>query len=293
MTSSTDHRPFKQVDVFTDRPYHGNPVAVVLDARDLVTAQMQAIARWTNLSETTFVLPPTQAGADYRLRIFTPTLELPFAGHPTLGTAHALLESGRVTATGGRLVQQCERGLVSLRIEADTRRLFFRLPEPALAALDTRDAVELARALRVDATLVHGGTPRRIDVGASWITVELPSAEQVLAVEPDMAAIDALSRRLGPSTGVTIFGAQPAGGLARYEVRSFAPAGGAPEDPVCGSGNGCVAAWLRASGRGMPYLARQGRAVGRDGYIAVEFPEPSVIEIGGAAVTCIDGTITL
>lgn len=280
-------RRFKQVDVFTEVPFLGNPVAVVFDADDLSTNQMQAIARWTNLSETTFVLSPTMKAADYLLRIFTPNAELPFAGHPTLGSLHAAREVGQVDRSRTELVQQCGAGLVRLSVEQGRNRQWLTLPTPKLEPLGASHRALLDQALQ--AATGSGGAPAYlIDVGPVWLTVQLDSAAAVLALRPDQSAIAALSRDLG-LTGVTIFGDDPEspGGV---EVRAFAPAHGVDEDPVCGSGNGCVAAYRRLLGHRMDYAARQGRAIGRNGTIAVRY-RGDAIEIGGAAVTCVDGTM--
>lgn len=278
-------RPFMQVDVFTDRPYRGNPVAVVLDASGLADDEMLAIARWTNLSETTFVLPADAAGADYRLRIFTPARELPFAGHPTLGSAYAVVAAGLARPTQDRLVQQCSAGLIPLRFDESAGRVWLRLPAAKSTPLREDQRLRLSAALGIDCA----ADTCAVDVGPVWITVRAASAATVLAMQPDQAGVAALSRELGV-TGVTVFGEQ-ADGPARYEVRSFAPAANVPEDPVCGSGNGCVAATLSRAGDRRPYLARQGRAIGRDGFVAVDFTDGG-IEIGGSAVICIRGEIT-
>jgi PhzF family phenazine biosynthesis protein len=270
--------PFKQVDVFTGKPFFGNPVAVVIGADGLETAQMQRIAAWTNLSETTFLLKPTQAGADYRLRIFTPRQEMPFAGHPTVGSAHAALESGFVKALNGKLRQECGAGVLELSLEE--RRIFVRAPVPKVSPA----AVPLFGNFRA----------LRVDVGPVWLVVDLGDAASVDELAPDMAAISGLSDALHAS-GVTVFGRT---GIRDepIHVRSFAPAHGIPEDPVCGSGNISVAAFLRETGMltefGSSYTARQGMQVGRDGRVAVRVT-PDAIEIGGEAVTCVDGTIRL
>lgn len=289
-------RRFKQVDVFTRVPYAGNPVAVVLDAEGLDTARMQAIARWTNLSETTFVLPPEDGGADYRLRIFTPGAELPFAGHPTLGSAHALLEWARSPgddaarwrplAERTSLRQACGAGVIPLEVERPGARLWLGMPPAAMRVLGADERDRLADALGGNAVPCDGATA--VDVGPIWIVTELADAAQVLALEPDLARLAALSRELGV-TGVTVFG-RHAHGECAYEVRSFAPAHGVPEDPVCGSGNGSVAHWLRARGRDADYHASQGGAIGRDGRIAVRYVDGRP-HIGGECVTCVDGTI--
>ncbi len=312
---------FKQVDVFTRIPFLGNPVAVVLDAEGLDSAAMQRIANWTNLSETTFVLPATEAGADYRVRIFTPGSELPFAGHPTIGTAHALLEAGKVVARDGRLVQQCEVGLVRLRVtgvqpggdrwgeaaggngrgpaagagpgaSGGKSIIAFDLPPPSSIVLDDDQIDELQSILGKD--LVRHARPRLIDVGARWIVAQLADAAAVLSARPDR---DRMVRhdRDARATGVVIFGALGAGQTARVEVRAFAPSCGVDEDPVCGSGNGCMAVFLRETGQaaafGSTFIASQGQAVGRAGRIHLGI-EPDRITVGGEAVTCIDGTLT-
>jgi PhzF family phenazine biosynthesis protein len=270
--------PFKQVDVFTDRPFFGNPVAVVIGADRLETAQMQRIAAWTNLSETTFLLNPTQAGADYRLRIFTPRQEMPFAGHPTVGSAHAALESSFVKASNGKLRQECGAGVLELSLEE--RRIYVRAPVPKISPA----AVPLFGNFRA----------LRVDVGPVWLVVDLGDAASVDELAPDMAAISELSDALHAS-GISVFGRT---GIRDepIHVRSFAPAHGIPEDPVCGSGNISVAAFLRETGMltefGSSYTARQGMQVGRDGRVAVRVT-PDAIEIGGEAVTCVDGTIRL
>ncbi len=274
--------PFLTVDVFTDRPFLGNPVAVVMDADGLSPEAMQRIARWTNLSETTFVLQPDAPSADYRLRIFTPDRELPFAGHPTLGSARAVLATGRVAPRSGRLVQQCGAGLVPLRVGSDGR-LFFEAPPARVTPVGGDDLRALA-----DALGLADAPPRleAIDIGPVWLTGELADAGRLLAMRPDMAALEALSRRLH-ATGVTL---HARGGPADVVVRSFAPAAGVPEDPVCGSGNACVALQRRDGGRRHDYVAAQGEAIGRAGRIAVAYRDDA-IEVGGHAVVCVEGTL--
>jgi PhzF family phenazine biosynthesis protein len=280
--------PFQQVDVFTAVPFKGNPVAVVLDGTRLTTEDAQAIARWTNLSETTFVCPPTHPDADYRLRIFTPRRELPFAGHPTIGSAHAMLRHGAKPRTSGRLVQECGMGLVSLQIDDD--RLFLALPTPA-----HREPTRAERAQAADALGIPGNDvlcASIVDVGPVWFTLQLASGQAVVALEPDMAKLSALEP-IG-ITGITVFGLY-SGGAPTLEVRSFAPAHGIPEDPVCGSGNGCVAAVIRRHGvlRAPHYVAAQGRCVGRDGRVDVRFADDGTIWLGGHAVTCVEGALTV
>lgn len=269
---------FSQVDVFTHELTFGNPVAVVHDAASLTDEQMAAFARWTNLSETTFLLPPTDPAADYRLRIFTLYGELPFAGHPTLGSARAWLSAGGVPAHSGRLVQECAAGLVRIRDRAG--RLAFAAPPllrggPVAEADIERvaSALGLARADVLDA--------RWADNGPGWVALLLASAEAVLAVEP---------RGLTGSDKVGIVGAYPAGEPAAFEVRAFFPPG---EDPVTGSLNAAVAQWLIGSGRAPDsYLASQGTRLGRRGRIHIDRVDDE-IWVGGDTVVGISGTVAL
>lgn len=269
--------PFKQVDVFTGKPFFGNPVAVVIGAEKLSGEEMQRIAGWTNLSETTFLLPPTVPGASYRLRIFTPRQELPFAGHPTIGSAHAALESGYAKAVGGTLKQECGAGVLDLAIEDG--RIFVTAPQPKLREVTTS---------------LFKGRAIRVDVGPVWVVVDLGTADKVDGLVPDMPAIEKLSGEFD-ATGVTVFG-RTGSASAPIHVRSFAPAHGVPEDPVCGSGNISVGAYLRQMGLlkefGSAYIARQGMQVGRDGKVQVRVTADA-IQIGGEAVTCVDGTIRM
>lgn len=278
--------PFKQIDVFTSVPFKGNPVAVVLEGDGLSTEQMQGIANWTNLSETTFVCTPTNPSADYRLRIFTPKSELPFAGHPTIGSAHAVLESGRKPRTPGRLVQECGRGLIALKV--DGSRIFLQLPVPKIEAIAPTHLAELAEALGVPENGVRIGAA--VNVGITWLTLQLADAETVRTLQPDQARIRELSRG---AAGVTVFGLTSAGAGQDLELRSFAPAEGVPEDPVCGSGNGCVAVLVRQERllTKAIYTAAQGHCVGRDGRIEVRYEADGAIWLGGHSVTCIDGTL--
>ena len=286
-------RSYKVVDVFTRQPFQGNPVAVVLQAQGLDSAAMQRIAHWTNLSETTFVLPPTAPGADYQLRIFTPRSELPFAGHPTLGSAHAVLEAGVATARDGRLVQQCGVGLVTLRVQGqgDTQQLAFQVPPATLRPLAADDVQQLQQIL--GAPLQAGVAPAIVDVGAVWVVAQLPDAAALLALQPDFARSAQFEQRLGV-TGVTLFARRTDGDCA-LEVRSFAPSCGVNEDPVCGSGNASVALFLRERGLlaqvGSRYVAAQGQCVARNGRVVVDATADTVT-LGGACVTCIDGVLT-
>jgi PhzF family phenazine biosynthesis protein len=275
-------RRFAQVDVFTDQPYQGNPVAVVLDADGLTDEDMLRFANWTNLSETTFVLPPVSPGADYLVRIFTTAQELPFAGHPTLGTCHAWLGAGGTPAKDDIIVQECGAGLVRLR--RDGSRLAFATP-PLLrsGSVDESTIGEAARALGLDRTAIAGA--QWADNGPGWIAVRLASAEAVLAVS--MPAQTELN--------IGLVGAYPAGGPADFEVRAFFPgAGGMFEDPVTGSLNGALAQWLLGSGQATgPYVASQGTALGRAGRVHISQDADGAIWVGGGTVTCITGTVNL
>ena len=287
MKDSRTFVPFKQVDVFTAVPYKGNPVAVILDGNSLSRGQMQSIARWTNLSETTFVLSPKNDNADYQLLIFTPTGELPFAGHPTIGSAWAMLERGLEHKSHGRLVQECAKGLINLRVVGKT--LFFALPEPVFIASEEAQVAAVAAALGLPAGAVLLSSV--VDVGAVWLTMQLRSAEEVIALTPDMSSLAKMTR--ADQTGVCVFGLYRKGSSPAVEVRAFAPAAGVPEDPVCGSGNGCVAAMIRRHGvlHVSQYVASEGRCLGRDGRVEVEYEDPGTMWLGGKAVTCVDGSI--
>ncbi|MDE2089970.1 MAG: PhzF family phenazine biosynthesis protein [Gammaproteobacteria bacterium] len=284
---------FKQVDVFTARPFMGNPVAVVLGAEDMDPSEMQRIAAWTNLSETTFVLPPTSRAADYRLRIFTPVQELAFAGHPTIGSAHAVLESGGVDPAASRFAQECAAGVLPLSVEGHgaQRRIFVQVPEHKIRPADS--ALQQQAGAVLDSAIV--AAPLLIDVGPVWIVADLGTAAAVEALHPDAASIAKLSRALG-AVGITVFGRNSGDGPA-LRVRSFAPAQGVFEDPVCGSGNACVAAFLMESNMldsvGNPYSVSQGTELGRDGRVYVRVGQDRRIEIGGPAVTCVDGYLSV
>jgi PhzF family phenazine biosynthesis protein len=275
---------FQQVDVFSSQPLKGNPVAVVIGADGLSDAQMADFANWTNLSETTFLLRPTQPGADYRLRIFTPQSELPFAGHPTLGSCHAWLAAGGVPR-GDEVVQECGVGLV--RIRRDDGRLAFAAPP-----LRRAGPVEPALLARIAAGL--GLAPERItasnwvDNGPGWVAVMLGSRAEVLALRPDYPALSGL--QLGV---VAPWDAARDGAEAQFEVRAFCSDLGVPEDPVTGSLNAGLAQWMIGSGLAPAfYVASQGTALGREGRVYVE-QRGGEIWVGGEAVTCIEGRVTL
>jgi PhzF family phenazine biosynthesis protein len=295
---------FKQVDVFTSVPFKGNPLAVVFDADDLDSEQMQAIARWTNLSETTFLCKPTDPAADYRVRIFTPGRELPFAGHPTLGTAHALLESGYRPRQEGRLIQQCGVGLVELvalgtaqpsAASHDVAWAFAAPPARITPLPDTKYAA-LAAALRTDA-IDFSAPPCGVDNGAPWLVVRLASADACLALEPDPHALADIAHAVG-THGLAVYGPHPASGPATFEVRCLMAGGtfGIGEDPVTGSANAALACLLSAQQRrpGERYTVRQGTVLGRAGDVTVHYDDAAgKIWIGGASVTVVDGTFRL
>jgi len=282
----TNIRPFKQVDVFTSTAFNGNPLAVILDAKDLSTEQMQAIARWTNLSETTFVLPATDPTADYRVRIFTPDLELPFAGHPTLGTAHALLEAGLTAKQPKQLIQQCEVGLVKIRMEEDGA-LAFASPS---ATLTPFSSPRLAHALGCD-QLASQQPVMIADMGIRWLLVPMQSVEAVLSVKPDAVEFAHLLQQANIN-GVMPFG--PLENMANgYEVRGLLiEQGSLTEDPVTGSANACLARYFQSLGREQNYQAHQGTAIQRAGRLHITYHGDDVW-VGGQTVTILDGTIRL
>lgn len=274
-------RAFKQVDVFTSVPLLGNPVAVVLEASGMNDAEMQAFANWTNLSETTFVLPPTDNGADYAVRIFTPRNELVFAGHPTLGTAHAVIEAGIAAPKDGKIVQQCKLGLIEVRV-GDTG---LSLKMPPNKVTPAPDPAALAAALKI--TNFGKGAPQVVDVGPHWVIAELDTVEAVETLTPDLPALAAYDSA-HHTTGITLFAVVSESEII---VRTFAPLDGIAEDPVCGSGNGALAAYRLHTGAikdGDRYLASQGQQVGRDGKVHIRI-DGADIHVGGNCVTCIDG----
>jgi PhzF family phenazine biosynthesis protein len=275
-------RPYRVVDVFSHFRYHGNPVAVVHDAAGIDDAAMQRFANWTNLSETTFLLPPNDPSADYRVRIFTPTLELPFAGHPTLGTCHAWLEAGGVGRDPEVVIQECAAGLVRIRRGTDGGLAFAEPPLIRSGAVE-EDVLErvcaqlgIARDAVVDA---QWG-----DNGPGWVVVLLASAEAALAIDPGPVDLD-----------IGVVGPYPAGAESAYEVRAFFPLNGSTvEDPVTGSLNASVAGWLIRTGRvEPPYLATQGARLGRSGRIHVSRDDAGTIWIGGQSVTCVRGEVDI
>ena len=282
MPTVANEYPFSQVDVFAPGPKAGNPVAVVHDAEGLSTEQMQSFANWTNLSETTFLQKPTHPEADYKLRIFTPASELPFAGHPTLGSAHAWLDMGGRPRQDGMLVQECEAGLVKIRrTDAD---LAFAAP-PLVRSGPVEPAVldQAIASLGIDATQVLGSN--WVDNGPGWIGIRLESVEHVLELQPDFALMNQLC--------VGVIGSYTEAGPADYEVRAFVPGFSVPEDPVTGSLNAGFAQWLLSEGVvDGDYTVQQGTALGRGGLVTVTV-EDEGIWIGGTSRTVVSGRVSL
>jgi PhzF family phenazine biosynthesis protein len=275
------HR-FAQVDVFTDVPLLGNPLAVVLDAQGLSEAQMQRFARWTNLSETTFVLAPTHPEADYRVRIFTPHRELPFAGHPTLGSCHAWLEAGAQPRDALQIVQQCDAGLI--RIRRSDKLLSFAAPPCTRTGpleLDYLERIVAALSLSPEDVLDH----QWVDNGPGWCALRLASAQGVLDLRPDWAALEGV--KLG------VVGPHPQGHEAQFEVRAFIGPPAGYEDPVTGSLNASLGQWLIAAGVApRSYIASQGTSLARSGRVTIQEIQGQVW-VGGGCISCVRGNLTL
>ncbi len=274
-------RPYQVVDVFTTTPYMGNPVAVVLAGGGLTTEQMQQFAHWTNLSETTFVLAPEHPEADYRVRIFTPVSELPFAGHPTLGTCQAWLEGSRHPAGDARIVQECAAGLVPIQRTAG--RLAFAAPPLVRSGpVDEEELAHVAATVNIDPAAIVAA--QWADNGPGWVAILLESAEAVLAVRPGLVDHE-----------VGLVGPYPAGAPEAFELRAFFLKDGATvEDPVTGSLNASVAQWLVGTGRATaPYVARQGAALGRAGRIHISAEPDGQIWVGGGTITCVRGEVAI
>ncbi|HJV61322.1 MAG TPA: PhzF family phenazine biosynthesis protein [Albitalea sp.] len=273
---------FTQVDVFTDTALRGNPLAVVHAAEALGEGQMQDFARWTNLSETTFLLPPTSPQADYRVRIFTPGGELPFAGHPTLGSCHAWLERGGVPKTAGRVAQECGVGLVPIRL--DGARAAFAAPPSRREPIEPGLLASVLSALGLSPAQVRSA--QWLDNGPRWLALLVDDAATVLALEPDHAALKGLAK-------VGVVGAHPAGAECRFEVRAFAAPIGITEDPVTGSLNASLAQWLIGDGLAPErYVAAQGTRLQRAGRVHLE-RDGDTVWVGGHSVSCIRGTLEL
>ncbi len=275
-------RPFAQVDVFTTGPGLGNPLAVVLDATGLTTDEMRRFARWTNLSETTFVLPPDDPAADYRVRIFTPDDELPFAGHPTLGTCHAWLEAGGQPARDGVVIQQCGAGLVEIRQRPDGQ-LAFAAP-PLIRSGEVEEALIARIAASIGLAREDILDAQWVDNGPGWVGVLLRDAQAVLDVQPGDVFLD-----LG------LLGLYPSGSEVALELRALYPQNGyVVEDPVTGSLNASAAGWLLATGRLVaPYTASQGAAIGRAGRISITQDVAGTVWTGGRTVTVVQGTVSI
>ncbi len=301
-------RPFKQVDVFTDRPYFGNPLAVVLDGSGLDDAAMQRFAQWTNLSETTFVLPPEDPAADYQVRIFTPGGELPFAGHPTLGTCHAWLQAGGQPKRSEYIVQQSRIGLVQVR--RDGERLAFAAPPLKRSAPSPVVLAQIAAALNLKAQQITAA--QLLDNGPVWLGLLLDKADTVLQIEPDHLALKNIGIKVGvvgpclaPPAPALITrsnresrafagAAAVADAAPDFEVRAFAAPLGINEDPVTGSLNASLAQWLIAEGHAPEsYLATQGACLGRNGQVFITRDQVGQVWVGGESVTCIEGSVTL
>lgn len=287
-------RRFMQLDVFSDRAMRGNPLAVVIDAHDIGDDAMQAFARWTNLSETTFLLPPTTPQADYRVRIFTPRQELPFAGHPSVGSAYAAIEAGRVDPDKSALVQECAAGLLPVRVDGRGagRIIHVQAPVARIAAVAPDDRKALAAALDTE---LAADAIAAVNNGPLWLVCDLEEASIVRALAPKMDGIARLCERLS-AVGVCVFGSQHVGDIA-MAVRAFCPADGIPEDPVTGSANAAIMARLAATGDpryGLHYRASQGREVGRDGVVDMQRDSATgAISVGGACALTIQGTLML
>jgi len=281
-------RRFEQVDVFGARPYAGNPLAVVVDGEGITDAQMQELARWTNLSETAFLLPPTTPEADYRLRIFTLASELSFAGHPTLGSCHAWLRAGGQPQQGREIVQQGAAGLVRLR-RSEGMLAFAAPPLIGSGPLEEEHVAALCRVLRIERRDVVAA--QRVDNGPGWVGLLLRDPAAVLAVEPPPARDPALGQ-----FDVGLVALYPAGAECAIEVRAlFSDERGlVREDPVTGSLNASLAQWLLASGRlTAPYVASQGTRLGRVGRPRIEQDSDGTVWVGGTTFTCISGRIEL
>ncbi len=307
-------RNFKQVDVFTPTPYLGNPLAVVLDGSGLDDEAMQRFARWTNLSETTFLLAPTQPGADYRVRIFTPGGELPFAGHPTLGTCHSWLQAGGQPRDAGFIVQECKVGLVKIRRETGTQRLAFAAPALKRSAPSPALLAQVAGAMGLAPQQIRAA--QLLDNGPVWLGLLLDTPETVLQLTPDHKTLARLDAKVGVAAlyptdaapaligranrEARAFSASAATSTASrdftpdMEVRGFVAPVGIDEDPVTGSLNASLAQWLIAEGHApAKYVASQGVCLGRAGQIHIEQDAAGHVWVGGESVTCVDGQVTL
>jgi PhzF family phenazine biosynthesis protein len=309
-------RAFKQVDVFGAMPYMGNPLAVVLDGSGLSSEDMQHFAHWTHLSETTFLLPPSdagaKAGADYRVRIFTPGAELPFAGHPTLGSCHAWLQAGGKAKANDEIVQECAVGLI--RIRRQGTRLSFAAPALKRSKPEPELLAQVATALGLKSEQIVAA--QLLDNGPVWLGLLLDSTLTVLQLTPDHLALKNLGQKVGvvaveqasPSAILVVRSNREARAFAprssappdaasdppEVEVRAFAAPVGVDEDPVTGSLNASLAQWLIADGLSPPaYVAAQGRCLGCDGRVHIEQDAKGQVWVGGDSAICINGTVNL
>ncbi|HEY8907720.1 MAG TPA: PhzF family phenazine biosynthesis protein [Rhodoferax sp.] len=308
-------RPFKQVDVFTDTAYLGNPLAVVLDADGLDSEDMQHFARWTNLSETTFLLPPTESGqaqgADYRVRIFTPGGELPFAGHPTLGSCHAWLQAGGTPKSQTHIAQECAKGLITIRQEGS--RLAFAAPSMRRSTPEPELVAAAAAALGLDPGVIIAS--QSLDNGPVWLGLLIDNPQVLLALQPDHVRLNTLGQKVGVAhmeKGLTdtnlvarsnrearAFGQRNGAAASQQNtpgltVRAFAAAIGVNEDPVTGSLNASLAQWLIADGLApASYIATQGTCLGRHGQVHITQDDSGQVWVGGDSVTCVDGSVVL
>lgn len=284
-------RPFVLCDVFAARLGAGNGLAVVLDGSGLGTEQMQAFAAYINQSETTFVLPVTQAQASYRIRIFTPASELPLAGHPSVGSAHAVLDAGLAQAADGTLVQECGAGLLPMRVQGEGAGRVISVRAPRGKIRPGSDAATDLLSAALHAMSLGALAPALIDNGPHWWCVELADADAVRTLQPDLPAITALNRGT-QSVGLAVFARSEAPDH-QLVVRAFCPADGIPEDPVTGSANAAIAALLHECGElsriGNPYTASQGRELGRDGFVQVQVDDAGEVWIGGKTQTVLEG----
>jgi PhzF family phenazine biosynthesis protein len=289
---SRTSRRFNQVDVFTAQPYRGNPLAVVLDGDGLSEALMQEFARWTQLSETTFILPPTDPKADYRVRIFTPAMELPFAGHPTLGTCHAWLQTGGKmrAASAGLIVQQCAVGLVPIRL-SDAGLAF---AAPALKRSTPAPELLAQVSIALGLNQAHILAAQWLDNGPVWLGLLLDSQDRVLGLEPDHAELKRLHLKVGVAARILPNADSGTAARADLEVRAFAASAGITEDPVTGSLNASLAQWLMGDEL-MPqvYVAAQGTRLQRAGRVHLERDSQAQVWVGGQVQTCIAGTVIL
>jgi PhzF family phenazine biosynthesis protein len=295
MHPSPASRRYLQLDVFAARPGAGNPLGVVLDGRGFDAASMQAFAAWTNLSETIFLLPPTTPGADYRVRIFTPRQELPFAGHPSVGAAWAVLDAALAQPRDGALVQECAAGLLPVRIDGDGDARHVHVRAPRAHPVDGAPAAHAALLEAAVAGLARGRqAPALWNNGPSWWVVELADGDAVRTLQPDLPAIAALTCA-SDAVGLAVYGRSDAPGH-QLVVRAFCPADNIPEDPVTGSVNACIAAQLASAGAlpgsGGRYIASQGRELGRDGIVHVRVDADGEAWIGGQVQCVIDGALT-